>query len=223
MLGIQSLIDEVASSLRDGTPNTRALTLRRITDLLLTGINRFEEQHVGVFDDVLCGLIDNVEREAVAQLSHDIAELSNAPRMLSRLLSRHDDIQIAGPILRHSDALGESDVLDVAQHGGQLHLEAIASRSYISERTSDVLINRGSAIVLTALAGNAGARFSTRGYKSLAAKAESDENIASALIGRPDSGLYLDQYAKLSRDSAERVARFLTVRGAGVGAESNSS
>ncbi len=160
--------------------------MRRITDLFLTGVDRFEDPQVDVFDDVLCGLIDKIERDAVAELSRDIADVAKAPPRLSRRLSRHDDIAIAGPILRHSSALGESDLIDVARSKSQLHLEAIANRSQVSEHVSDILIDRGNSIVLTTVAGNAGARFSAHGYESLAAKAEGDANIASALIGRAD-------------------------------------
>lgn len=184
--GVQSLIDEVEASFRTGTASSRAEVLRRITDLFLAGVDTFEEQQVGVFDDVLCGLIDKIEREAVAKLSQAIAELPRAPCMLSRRLSRHDDIAIAGPVLRHSVVLNESDLVEVAQSKGQLHLEAIANRSQVSERVSDVLIDRGNSIVLTTVAGNTGARFSTRGYKSLLGKAENDANIASAVVGRSD-------------------------------------
>jgi uncharacterized protein (DUF2336 family) len=67
-----------------------------------------------------------------------------------------------------------------------LHLEAIANRSQVSERVSDVLIDRGNSIVLTTVAGNTGARFSTPGYTSLLGKAENDANIASAVVGRSD-------------------------------------
>jgi len=184
--GVQSLIDEVEASFRSGTASSRADVLRRITDLFLAGADTFEEQQVGVFDDVLCGLIDKIEREAVAELSQDIAELPRAPAMLTRRLSRHDDIAIAGPVLRHSKVLSENDLVDVAQNKSQLHLEAIANRSQVSERVSDILVDRGNSIVLTTVAGNIGARFSTRGYKSLLGKAENDASIASAVVGRSD-------------------------------------
>ena len=186
MSGVQSLIDEVESSFRSGSATSRAEMLRRITDLFLAGVDQFEEQQVGVFDDVLCGLIDKIEREAVAKLSRDVAALAKAPRTLSRRLSRDDDIEIAGPILQHSVVLSESDLIEVAQDRSQLHLEAIANRSHVSERVSDVLIDRGNSTVLTTVAGNSGAHFSTRGYKSLAAKAEKDATIASALVRRSD-------------------------------------
>jgi hypothetical protein len=48
------------------------------------------------------------------------------------------------------------------------------------------VIDRGNSTVLTTVAANAGACFSPRGYNSLLGKAESDANIASAVIGRSD-------------------------------------
>jgi uncharacterized protein (DUF2336 family) len=204
---VQSLIDEVEASFRSGTADSRAATLRRITDLFLTGVDNFAEQHVGVFDDVLCGLVEKIERDARAELSRDIAELPKAPRMLSRRLARDDDIDVAGPVLRHSVVLSENDLVAVAQNKGQLHLEAIANRSHVSERVSDVLIDRGNSIVLTTVAGNSGARFSTLGYNSLLGKAESDGNIASALVGRSD--LSPEMFRKLVAQASATVAQRL--------------
>lgn len=207
MSSVQSLIDEVEASFRSGTADSRAATLRRITDLFLTGVDDFAEQHVGVFDDVLCGLVETIEREAVAELSRDIAELPKAPRMLSRRLARHDDIEVAGPVLRHSVVLSENDLVEVAQNKGQLHLEAIANRSQVSERVSDILVDRGNSIVLTTVAGNTGAQFSTRGYKSLLGKAENDANIASAVLGRSD--LSPDMFRRLVAQASATVQQKL--------------
>jgi uncharacterized protein (DUF2336 family) len=205
--GVQSLIDEVEASFRTGTASSRAEVLRRITDLFLAGVDSFQEQQVGVFDDVLCGLIDKIEREARAELSRDIAELPKAPRMLSGRLARDDDIDVAGPVLRHSVVLTENDLIEVAQNKSQLHLEAIANRSHVSERVSDVLIDRGNSIVLTTVAGNSGARFSSLGYSSLLGKAESDGNIASALVGRPD--LSPERFRKLVAQASATVQQRL--------------
>ena len=207
MSSVQSLIDEVEASFRNGTADSRAATLRRITDLLLTGVDHFEDQHVGVFDDVLCGLIDKIEREAVAALSRDVAGLRKAPRMLSGRLARHDDIEIAGPVLRQSVVLSEHDLVEVAQNKSQSHLEAIANRSHVSERVSDILIDRGNSIVLTTVAGNSGARFSTRAYKTLLDQAESNAHIASALIGRSD--LSPETFRKLVAQASATVQQRL--------------
>src|SRR5262249_10190850 len=114
----------------------------------------------------------------------DVAELRSAPRMLSWRLAERDDITIAGPVLRHSIALSENDLVEIARTKGQSHLRALASRQHVSERLSDILIDRGNSIVLTAVADNSGARCSARGYKTLLDQAERDASLASALDGR---------------------------------------
>jgi uncharacterized protein (DUF2336 family) len=185
MSNVQSLIDEIEGSFRSGTASSRAAILRRITDLFLESIDSLD-QHVSIFDDVLCGLIEKIEAKAVAELSRQIAPLAKAPRVLSCRMSQHDDIDIAGPILRHSVVLSEDDLIKVARAKSQLHLEALANRPQVSERVSDVLIDRGNSMVLSTVANNAGARFSPDGYTTLATQAETDANIASALIRRSD-------------------------------------
>jgi uncharacterized protein (DUF2336 family) len=207
MSTVHSLIDEVEASFRSGTPTRRAEMLRRITDLFLAGADSFQESQVGVFDDLLCDLIKSIEREAVATLSQDIAAHANAPRVLSRRLSQHDDIAVAGPVLTHSVVLSEGDLIEVAKNKSQLHLKAIADRSHVSERISDILIDRGNSIVLSTVAGNAGARFSTRGYKSLLGKAENDANVASALVKRSD--LSPEMFRKLVAQASVTVQQKL--------------
>jgi uncharacterized protein (DUF2336 family) len=214
MSNVQSLIDEIEASFRSGTASSRAETLRRITDLFLETIDSLD-QHVGVFDEVLCKLIEKIEGKAVAELSRQIAPLAKAPRVLSCRLSQHDDIDIAGPILKQSVVLTEDDLVEVARGKSQLHLEALATRPQVSERVSDVLIDRGNSMVLSTVASNAGARFSPDGYTTLAGKAETDANIASALIRRSD--MSLETFRRLVSQAAATVKqRLLTTADRGM-------
>jgi uncharacterized protein (DUF2336 family) len=184
--GVRSLIDEIEVSFRGGSADSRASTLRRITDLFMAGADTYEEPQIGVFDDVLCQLINKIEREAIVHLSRTVAPISKAPPALTRKLSRDDDIEIAGPVLRQSRLLTDGDLIEIAQTKSQQHLEAIAGRRTVSEKVTDVLIDRGNTDVLTAVAGNFGARFSPKGYGSLLAKAEDQADIAMAVVMRSD-------------------------------------
>jgi uncharacterized protein (DUF2336 family) len=207
MSTVQSLIDEVEESFRHGSSERRVTTLRRITDLFLDGADSFQDQQIGVFDDILCKLIDKIEREAIAELSGTIAPLKSAPPQLCHRLSWHDDIAIAGPVLRRSPLLTDSHLIEVAQRKSQLHLEAIANRAQLSEQVSDVLIDRGNSTVLTTVARNAGARISTRGYDTLVGKAQSDLGMASAIIARGD--LSPEMFRKLVAQATAAVQQKL--------------
>lgn len=195
MSAAASLIDEIEASFRNASSERRATALRRITDLFLDGADDFDEEQIGVFDDVLCQLIHKIERDAIVELSHSISRVVRAPGTLTRHLSRHDDIDIAGPVLRHSPMLSDGDLIEIAQTKGQSHLVAIACRRAVSESVTDVLVDRGNPEVLTTVAGNVGARFSTNGMSILLGKAETSAEVAAAVITRAD--LSPDMFRKL--------------------------
>ncbi len=208
--GVQSLIDEIEASFRGGSASRRATTLRRITDLFMAGADSFQERQIGLFDDILCLLISKIEREAIIELSRTVAPVGKAPPALTRKLSRHNDIEISGPVLRQSPLLTDGDLIEIAQSKSQQHLEAIAARREVSEKVSDVLIDRGNTDVLTAVAGNFGARFSPNGYNSLLAKAEDHADIAMAVVIRSD--LSPEMFRKLVGRAATTVQqRLLTI------------
>jgi uncharacterized protein (DUF2336 family) len=204
---VNSLIVEAESAFRNGTAESRSRTLRRITDLFIGGADGYNALEIGVFDDVLCGLVDKIERETLAELSGRIGPLKKAPPRLCGELSRHDDIDVARPVLQHSPLLSDSHLVEIAEAKSQLHLEAIAARPQISEWVSDALINRGKTVVLTAVARNLGARISTRGYRTLLAKAGSNANLAEAIISRPD--LSPEMYRKLVAQATSTVQQRL--------------
>lgn len=106
----------------------RATTVQRITDLFLHGAPEFNEEHVGLFDQVLGRLIDEIEINALAELSRRIAPVSNAPPNVIRQLARDADIRVAGAVLIASPRLTERDLVDLAKTTSQEHLLAISSR-----------------------------------------------------------------------------------------------
>ena len=202
-----SLVNEVETAFRQGTPTSRASALRRITGLFLDGADVYKEEVIGVFDDVLCQLVDTLERQTLAELSGRIAPLNKAPPRLCARLARHDDIEVARPVLSRSPLLSDSLLIEIAQSKSQSHLEAIATRSRLSERVTDVLIDRGNDAVLTTVARNFGARLSTRGYRTLLGKAEKDVDLASAMVSRPE--LSPEMFRKLVAQATTTVQQRL--------------
>ena len=210
MSGVGSLIAEIEASFQRGSPASRSTALRRLTDLFLDGADDFEQPQIDVFDDVLCQLVKKIEREAIVELSTNLAPIARAPRALTRQLSRNDDIAIAGPVLRQSPMLSDADLIEIAKSKGQQHLVAIAGRRAVSEKVTDVLVDRGDSEVLTTVAGNFGARFSTDGYGKLLDKANDDSDVAMAVVMRSD--LTPEMFRKLVARAATTVQqRLLTI------------
>jgi len=190
MLRRQSLIAELESAIDNGSTEKRVDTLRRVTDLFLIGADRFTEQQIDVFDDVIGHLVRRIEGKALAELSERLALVENAPLEVVRRLARDDEIAVAAPVLSQSQRLSTQDLIEVARTKSQDHLLAISSRQRLDESLTDVLIERGNNSVIHRLSGNAGASFSEEGYLRLVKKAEGDQGLLEKLGSRFDIPLH---------------------------------
>ncbi len=93
-----SLLPELEDVVQHGSPEKRAETLHRITGLFLEGAPVFNDEHVGLFDDVISYLIEEIETKALAELSQRLAPVPNAPEKVVGTLAMHDDIAVAAPV-----------------------------------------------------------------------------------------------------------------------------
>jgi uncharacterized protein (DUF2336 family) len=186
MVASASLIPELEDVIQHGSPDRRAATVRRIANLFVDGASQFNEDHVSLFDDVLCRLVDEIEAKARAEMASTLAPVTNAPTELMRQLARDDDIAVAGPVLTQSRRLQEDELIELAKTKGQAHLVAIAARRGIGEAVTDVLMRRGDTEVAHNVADNQTARLSEGGFSALVKRAEGDGDLAEKVGQRPD-------------------------------------
>jgi uncharacterized protein (DUF2336 family) len=180
------LIPELDEVVERGSPERRTKTLERITALFLDGANRFNDDHVQLFDLVFSRLIAEIEARARTELSQRLAPLANAPFEVVRRLARDDDIAVAGPLIGQSCRLADNDLMDIAESKSQAHLLAIAGRPRIAAPVTDVLVHRGDREVAHELAQNRSARLSHDALAALIGRAERDEVLAETVARRPD-------------------------------------
>jgi uncharacterized protein (DUF2336 family) len=186
MSAAPSLIPELEEIVQHASPRRRVQALQRITALFLDGASLFNEDHVRLFDDVFNRLIDEIESKARAELSHCLAPLGNAPGELISRLARDDDISVAGPVLRQSRRLAETDLVEIAETKSQAHLLAISSRAGIAEPVTNVLVRRGDQAVARRVAENRGALLSDASFTVLVARSDGDDTLAERVGQRPD-------------------------------------
>jgi uncharacterized protein (DUF2336 family) len=196
----QDLICELEQAVARGSPWRRAETLARVTDLFVVGAAQFSEEQIALFDDVLARLVDTIEVAALAELARRLAIVPNAPRNVVRTLACVDEIAVAGPLLTHSERLDEVDLIRTAQSKSQDHLLAMSRRKALPQVLTDILVERGNAIVVRSTATNGGARFSSFGYERLIGHSTADDELALVVAGRPDlpRHLFLHLVAKAS-------------------------
>jgi uncharacterized protein (DUF2336 family) len=186
-----SLIDELERAVKDGSPEHRTNTLRRVTDLFLHDANRLNDEQIEVFDDILCLIAERIERSALIDLGKRLAPIDNAPTKTIKSLASHDEIAVAAPVLTGSRRLTTSDLVEIAQTKGQAHLLAISERPALEPAVTDILIDRGDRKVVATVATNAGARFSELGYSRLVEKSTGDDALAEIVGSRKDISLAL--------------------------------
>jgi uncharacterized protein (DUF2336 family) len=199
----ESLLAELETAVHGSPPEKRIATLRRITDLFLKGANRFNDQQIRLFDEVLMQLVERIEAKALSELSDQLAPVENAPIETVRRLAHHEDITVAGPVLAYSSRLENQDLIEIATHKSQAHLLAISGRSQLDESVTDVLTTRGDKEVFHRLAENSGARFSEAGMTALTNRAETDETLAEFLGRRLD--IPIELFRKLLSQATEVV------------------
>src|ERR1700675_3990648 len=198
-----NLIEQLEDALASKDISRRAEVLRRVTDLFVLGLGKFSDDQVELFDSVMSKLLENIEHAARAQFGSRLAGLSDAPPKVIRELAFDDAIEVAGPVLLHSERLDEYALLENAKTKGQDHLLAISCRKTLVETVTDVLVERGNQAVVSSTARNSGARFSHFGISTLVKKARDDGDLALCVWSRPD--IPRQNLVKLFVDASEAV------------------
>jgi len=201
---MRSLLMEELETARSATEDKRAATVERVTNLFLAGADRFTDEQIELFDDVLLRLIDGIERRVLIELANNLAPIDSAPVNIMRRLAKDEEIQIAGPVLAQSNRLDVGDLIEIAKTMSQDHLLAISDRKRLEQAVTAVLVDRGNADVLCNVAGNPGASLSEADFRTLVHRAETDERLTEKVGLRPDLPPHLFERLLLR---ATKVAR----------------
>jgi uncharacterized protein (DUF2336 family) len=190
-----SIADEVERAVRTGSPQRCSETVGRVTALFLASAERYNDEQIALFGEVFERLINTIElraladigaRIALAELSTQLAPLPQAPVSVIGRLARHQEIDIARPVLTESPKLSNDDLVEIARGGGEKHLIAIAGRWWLQEIVTDALLARRFPSVSRRLVDNPGAKMSPAGFAMIVAQAVGDGELAVATGIRAD-------------------------------------
>jgi uncharacterized protein (DUF2336 family) len=187
MLDALSIVDQVVTAINTGSAEKRLETIKRVTDLFLSSAGDFNSEQIELFDDVLERLTKTIEiraiadvsaRIALAEMSMQLAPVAQAPPSVVRRLARHDEITVAGPVLKESARLSTEDLVEIAETKGEQHLLAISGRWWLKKIVTDALLARRYPTVSRRIVNNPGARVSAGGFAIVVAQAEFDPELA---------------------------------------------
>ena len=219
----RSLIAEIESTFASGSAERQADILRRVTDLFLADADSYSDEHIDLFDGVISRLAEKIEIKARAELARRLAPADQAPPITVRMLAQDQSIDVAGPILTHSNRLTDDDLVAIADDKKQDRLLAISKRPTLSEKVSDVLVTHGDRDVVLSVTQNEGARISDAGYGELIDRSINDEVLAICVATRKDiprghfnsliakaSAVVFEKLAAINPDAVYEVHKVLT-------------
>jgi uncharacterized protein (DUF2336 family) len=202
---VMSFLQELEVEVSRGSVESRQRALWYATDLLIAG--HYTDDEIWTFGEIIGQLAQEIEVGTRAQLAKRLARVDHAPINTINKLAFDDSIDVAGPVLRHSERIDGRALVAIARSKSQQHLLAISERKSISEDVTDVLLTRGDQKVLNSVATNNGARFSDFGILHMIKRSESDSILVEQLGRRKDIPRHLFQQliAKASQDAEKKL------------------
>ena len=197
---------------KEPSSERRRELLREVTDLFLAqSPGRLDPNQMALFDDVMGRISNDMEEAVRAELSLKLAPSTFAPAGLAHSLAS-DSIAVAEPMLRHSRALSEADLVALVQTKGQDHLRAISQRPEVPASVSDAIVQRGDDATLNVLLRNSGAELSREASEAAVDRAHANPELHEAVVERqslpPDllNEMYFIVEARLRETIMERNA-----------------
>jgi uncharacterized protein (DUF2336 family) len=207
MTEARSFLQEINEAILQGSPDSCARALWHATDLLMAG--RYTEDQVWTFGEVIGRLADEIELAARAELAKRLAHTEKAPINVVKKLAFDDSIDVAGPVLQHSERIDAKTLVANARTKSQAHLLAIAKRSFVPVVVTDELVTRGNPEVVRSVAANNGARISDFGFLHMIRRSEGDSILAEQLGLRKEipRHMFHQLIAKASDDVRRKLER----------------
>jgi uncharacterized protein (DUF2336 family) len=207
MTEAKSLLKELDDAVLQGSAESRLRALWHATDLLIVG--RYTEDQIWIFGEVIGRLADEIEVAARAKLAKRLAHTDNAPVNIVNKLAFDDSIDVAGPVLQHSERLDAKTLVSNIRTKSQLHLLAISKRNSIPVVVTDELVTRGNREVVNSVVTNNGARFSDFGFLHMIKRSETDSILAENLGLRKEIPRHMFQQliSKASDDVKRKLER----------------
>lgn len=163
-----------------------ANTFRRLADLLLLPASMLHPQERAYATDLLHAAIADVDVDTRGHLAARLARMGEtAPSLIARLV-RDEDIAVAAPLLRLSQAVTEADLVDILRSGCPDRALIIAGRTVLSAETIGEIADQGDNKVLLTALGNSGAHLDPVTVARLAKRVRDDAVLSEALLQRPE-------------------------------------
>ena len=209
----------LATMSNDMSSEDRRDLLRKVTDTIGKGAGPGGDTGMARLDDLLA----SVASDYAIQVRSELAKLVATSPLFGRTASVFalDDIEVAGPILKHSRALSDATLLQVIAKNSQAHMMAVTQRQEISSTISHALVEAGDDTVVASLLSNDKAKIAHETFEAVSVRAQTSTLLQAPLVRREDlpvemlndlylkveAGLRLEIVSKFNSISSEELEK----------------
>lgn len=164
---------------------SRTTLLKRLADVVcLPGsrVNAFERSMTA---DLIIELLREAAIDERIRIARRIANVSEIPTGLARLLMR-DDLEVARALLENSATVGDGDLIDCVRSATTEHRRLIASRRGLNEVVGDELVLHDEPAVIEALLRNDLAKLSHEAIETIVAGTRDNPRHIPLLLRRSE-------------------------------------
>ncbi len=167
---------------KDKKPMARAELTSAVSALLEMDLSPRESELIA---DVMIALMRQAEKDLRQALAERLSMIDKAPLRLILQIA-NDEIDIAGPVLRNSNVLGELDLLYIIKSKGGEYWREIAARKQLSDHVMNILADTRDFDTAITLAENTDINLTQHTVTVLSELAQKNEDIAVPLLRRDD-------------------------------------
>jgi uncharacterized protein (DUF2336 family) len=191
----------------------RRALLRTVTAALSQQARPPSDAEFAQLDDVLSAAAKEYSLQVRTEFARLVAASVTRFCHASEQFALDDAIEVASPVLRHSQSLTEATLLRVVAEKSQAHLMAVTQRPAVSANVSHALVERGDDDVVSSLLRNENASIADHTYEEVSRRAETSSVLQAPLVRRAGvpidllNGLYQRVEGELRREILEKFEK----------------
>ncbi len=215
-------IDDVARLMADPSIDNRAKTAEKLAEQFQSGHLSKTERKLA--EEIFRVMVSDAQKRVRLALSANLKHADDLSNDIAATLAKDISDDVASPILQFSDALNESDLLEIISSQSADRQIIIAGRRDVTENIANVLVADGDEKAVGALVENKIINLSERTLGKVMDKYGDNDNINSSIVHRAKLPVTiaerlvakvssdLQQYLVLNHDLSEKTASNLILQ-----------
>ncbi len=163
----------------------RIALMKRLADVVCLPSSRVNTFERSMTADLLVDMLREAEIPERAKIARRLAQLTEIPPTLARLLLR-DRIEVARELIENSLHLGDCDLIDCVRYSTVDHRRLVAMRRGITETVAEALVEGSEPAVIEALLKNDQATLSAAAVEMIVAASRDHPRFILGLLRRPE-------------------------------------